>query len=548
MSKLKYLTLSILLALLLAGCGSRRPCTLDDYDDFDIILDDPAHGSMLTTVLPTLDWHHSESCRPENYYIQVQMKEKNGVWGYLVDGDSTEYHLDTYLQTGGEYYWTVRPYASSVEYHGKSSPEWIFYTGLPCTSRPTRAPVPVFGFRDYDRLGEWISPSDAYRFEWYYPGNCLPDGYYYEFAEDWRFESILASGETSDYQMFVELEFPDCTSGYWRVAAGTRSSHGPFSEVRRFFWATDDSCWMLHVPSPEMTLIQGRVYEDYCPNTTFFTSSRSLHDGCVSTPGIGVHADGLDRPWEPGIENVQVDLRSGYCPTPDEMAVTIFPDTPTRETVVTDHNGKFEFMVLNPGVYCLSISKDQEGAPILTSGLWTEPLTESNFAYKSIEIPASTYRIFEDFGWDPYDHPTVYMEHITHCRGGDSKAFPSAAMIENEFVPLLARNPDATWLKTRVDGVDCYFYSPEKPECFTRSESERDSDPDQTSDNEKPEEECDVLDLPIFDSPPRPLPSPTPTKKPSKPGVVDKCSAFKDFNSCVGAGCTWNPSTQQCEK
>jgi hypothetical protein len=248
----------------------------------------------------------------------------------------------------------------------------------------------------------------------------------------------------------------------------------------------------------------------------------------VSTSGIGTHADGVERPWEPGIENVQVDIRSGDCPSPTEMSIEMFPSA-GLDSAVTDPHGTFEFVVLSPGSYCLSISKDQTDVSMLTGGLWTEPLTEGNFAYKTITIPAGTPRISEDFGWDQYDHPTLYMEHITHCRGGDSKAFPAEAMIENQFVPLIARSQDASWLKTRVNGVECFFYYL----------------PD-GSEDEPTEDE--IMDLPIFESPPRPLPSPTPTRKPSKPSSGDQCSVYQNVNTCTAAGCTWNWNTLKCEK
>ena len=118
------------------------------------------------------------------------------------------------------------------------------------------------------------------------------------------------------------------------------------------------------------------------------------------------------------------------------------------------------------------------------------------------------------------------MEALTHCRAGDSKAFYAEAIIENQYLPLIARNQDGTWLKTMVGGVECYFYY-------------------QPDDGQGEPSEEEIMELPVFESPPLPVPSPTPTKKPS---TKDKCSIYQNVNTCIAAGCTWNPNTNKCEK
>jgi hypothetical protein len=356
----------------------------------------------------------------------------------------------------------------------------------------------------------------------------LPDSYYYEFATDWDFTSILASGVTSSHRQYVEFELPECTSGFWRVAAGNSETHGPFSEKRRFFWVSDEGCWMLHVPSIDMARVHGRVYLDYCPRTSMFSSTGPLPEGCVSSE-FGVHGDGIERYWEEGVDSVQVNFRRGSCPDPTEMSITVSPSA-SLDTAVTDWYGTFEFVVLSPGEYCLTVSKDQADMAVdLSHGLWTEPLTDRNVVYQTITIPEGTHTLTENVGWDEYNYLTLYVEVLTHCQSGDSKAFPPQAFIEKKRVPLLARNQQGTWLKAIVDGVECYFYY--QP------------DSGEEPDGDQPTEE-DILDLPVFVS----LPISTSTTKPPDGDGGPDCSSYTNVNSCVAAGCTWNWNTQTCTK
>jgi hypothetical protein len=511
-----------LIAIVLAGCNyPDQSCQYGDYDDFDIFLDGPAYGAVLGSSPPRFSWHHSEDCQPDHFLVQVRYKEKDGRAVYIVDGSASHLRLDTALAPGGEYYWTVSPLRSSGNYQGKSSPEWIFYTGSSCAGTELRAPQPVGRFLFYNSEGVWLSPHDAYKFEWYYPGDCLPESYYYEFAEDEDFRSMITSGVTSGHRQYIELELPECTSGYWRVAVGNSRSHGPFSEIRRFFWASDESCWMLQVPSIDLARVHGRVYQDYCPETSFFSFSEPSFEGCVSS-GFGVHADGRERSWEAGVESALIAIRPGACPVPGETTFAVDPSIPPQ-TALTDWYGVYEFVVQTPGEYCLSINKDQAEAAInLWRGIWTEPLVEGDVAYKSLTVPAGTHRVFENIGWDDYEYPLMYVEAVTHCRSGDSKAFPPQAFIERQWVPLMGRNREATWLKTWVEGLECYFYyQPPSGEGADGAPSED-----------------EILNLPVFESLPLPEPESEPSESSGKP--VDPCTGYPDQKSCVNAGCSWD--------
>jgi hypothetical protein len=194
-------------------------------------------------------------------------------------------------------------------------------------------------------------------------------------------------------------------------------------------------------------------------------------------------------------------------------------------------NGKYQFNVLTPGEYCVSVSKNQTGLDWIASetldlmdGLWTEPLTSKMIAEYTVSLGEGYHEVVQDFGWDEYDGMIKYIKELTWCRiGPEPWCDPYTRFEIYEQVPIVARNAEGTWLMTIFEGKPCYIY-----DLFVLDQSTEDDE-----DYPKEKEKLDVFE------PPEPCPSPTPTPrpKPSKPG--DPCAGKSDRECKADPNCTW---------
>lgn len=496
------LLLTIPLMILAAGCAP--DCTTSEYLSFDTILDGPTEGEIVTSLTPTLSWHHNESCTPESFVAFITKDGSVGVNSTVTSGLNSFLSPDSALQPGGSYTWLVFPHRASPPIKGpKTSTSRTFYTGPICSGDPLVTPVLT-----YPEDKSFISPGSSYNFKWNYPGNCLPNAYYYEFASDPNFTEILKSGNTPNHYQYLDETFPDCSTVFWRVAAMDGSTVGPFSDTHKFTWVTDSKCWQNHLISLDSADISGHVYNDKCPQTNFYVPLGNpfiLDPACKITGGIGIHANGLFAYSYPeqGLSDVRIDLGAGPCPS-----------------IGLDHkntsSGYYKFVVLTPGVYCLSITNQQTSSTDetgdLTKGIWTEPLTKQDVTGVTITLEDGYHDIKQNFGWDKIEQlfAMFKLEVPTNCRawpGMDSNV--EAIILAGDSVPLIGQVAASDWKLAVVSEKLCYIYLPGS------------------------------FDLPEVDPPPEPKPTP-------KPGGSDSCANYTR-EDCKLPLCMWDGSSGTCK-
>jgi hypothetical protein len=522
MLKNTFFLLLVCMAVLLLASGCAPSCTEYDIDHNSFSYLHPATGSIVNDLTPTFEWGYPSECNPYEFRLELSENIPGTGTTYNISGAKRDFTLSSPLEAGSKYFWNI--YATTVdEYHGYNPPDFIFYTGPTCSNVTPVAPV-----LDLPADGEFVTPkyiSDSLQFHWHYPEYCLPTTFIYEFASDPNFVNILESGETPNHSQFVNKSFQDCTTVYWHVAAKNGNLMGPFSETRSFNWIWDPNCWMNHYLSDDIAEISGRVYLDRCEQTgQFVPSNFQLTAGCVITPKFGVHADGTYSQNEHGLSSVVINLGAGPCPSIGLDQDTTHPP-----------NGGFDFIVLTPGEYCLSVSKAQTAYDYndsayfdLTDGFWTEPITYAPVAEYTISLGTGYHVIKQDFGWDEYNAMIKEFKQPTYCRvGPDPICDPLKIFEVGEFAPMLARNAPGTWILTNIEGMQCYFYDSE--------DILEDTGDDALALKENYEKR--KFELEAFDPLP-PCPTPVPTPKPAR--EVD-CSKFTSQDSCLAAGCKWSP-------
>ena len=519
MSKRTQLWLIITIPVLLFASGCIPECTPTELEHFNIWTFAPNDGDIVSSLTPTFEWYTYEDCRPDEYRIETSKNVSGPGITYYTAGTNEEYTIPSPLDPGSKYHWKMYSF-SEVLHYGKTTREKVFYTGPMCPGNTT----PIAPILDFPEDGGYASPiyeSGPVRFHWYYPYGCLPSSFLYEFATDPGFINIVLSGET-DHNQFLDLNFPDCSTLWWRVAAKNSNNVGPWSDIHKFYFVYNNECWQNHYPSDDVAELRGRVYRDECSQTgKALPSNTLLGFGCTKTQKIGIHANGVHAAHEHGLINVTVDLGTGPCPS-----------TGLDQTNTVGPNGRYQFNVLTPGEYCVSVSKNQTGHDWIASetldlmdGLWTEPLTTKMIAEYTVTLGEGYHEVVQDFGWDEYDGMIKLFKEPTYCRIGIQPWCDQWTRFEiHEQVPVVARNAEGSWLMTIFEGVPCYFF-----DLFVLDESTEENKEEYAKEKEK---------LEVFE-PPEPCPSPTPTPrpKPSKPG--DPCAGKSDRECKADPNCTW---------
>ncbi len=540
--KLLLLLFSLTLVFLASGC--KPECEDHQYASFEILLDSPPFGELVSYLDPlTFDWHHNEECEPLAYIVHLKDLVNGAETSFGGELDDTEF---TYTGTGfwddlefrpnRQYEWYVTATNMGQKNLSPPSQTWRFTTDGLCAAHEL---VPPVLFRPLDQ--NWLElkpPPDNLRLIWEYPDECFPEFYHYQLAADPAFTNIVTSGitefsdtvcgEQGDFWCFskyyqelnhkivesVKTSIPECARIYWRVEARRGNDSGGWSDVYRFTNASKRGCWQTQ-QSIDAALIKGFIFDDYCKNTQpWIPDGVEIFPPCVFGEPYGVHADGARNrsayehevtgetvPAEPGIPGVIVDLGAGPCPSTG------------LDQTVTLQNGGYFFFVQSPGEYCVSVNMDKN--PALDHGIWTRPLTNQRTAERTITFEEGDDLMIENFGWDKNDFIKIdFWVHLTSfCRAGDTINHLKLAVVEEgSVIPLIRRNESGTWFETIVNGIPCLISI------------------------ESGEPDGDIHELGIFDPYPKPEPTPEPKDKSSTPN----CAKYTDIENCNNnPGCNW---------
>ena len=105
-----FLFISILIIAFATGCK----CSPSEIAVFEILLDSPPDGSIISSLTPTFNWHDNEGCEPDTFYLSAKI---NGEWGDYwnpIPGTGNSYALSSPLLPGREYVWSMLPQISGA--------------------------------------------------------------------------------------------------------------------------------------------------------------------------------------------------------------------------------------------------------------------------------------------------------------------------------------------------------------------------------------------------------------------------------------------------
>jgi hypothetical protein len=446
--KNRWFILVLFVFLLLAGCR----CDNSVIPTFYGIGDTPTDGAV-TSLTPSFNWHGSDSCEPDEYIFRI---EEGGIPTQgLVNTNISPSNLPyTYvggvgsnLEPGKSYTWYLTAAnganGNDPPVFGQETEVGQFFTGPVCSTETLVAPELL----DPESAG-WVE-DDPHLFKWNYSGGCLPESYEIQFALDPGFTNISMTVNTTEpYAQEKLLTFLDCSSLWWRVRAFDGTTFGPWSEGRDFHYVLSGGCYQWHYLSDDFAWINVRLYEDRCDQTGELTASTAapLNPGCMPD-GMIIVGDGTL--YNGSMDDFVVDLGSGPCPSTGLDQKTA--------------GSQAQFGVITPGIYCVTISRNQTvdnyGPQNLMDGIWTAPRVHNIVADQTIELgPGNSDNIIR-FVWDEIDRPvlTLPLNYTYACKLGPEDYCPTYDFaMKEEVIPLFGRDRNTEYKLTELNGTPCY--------------------------------------------------------------------------------------------
>jgi VCBS repeat-containing protein len=173
-------------------------------------------------------------------------------------------------------------------------------------------------------------------------------------------------------------------------------------------------------PPPTTSGIGGVVWHDLCSN---FESGDFMPLGCVASGDEGGFvANAILEEGEMGIQGAQVSLGEGVCPSTELMTAT------------TGSDGRFSFLGLSPGIYCVSVDQGT-----LIPGILTYP-EKAGSGSITVALGEGQIESNINFGWD-----YMLLPPTSDTEPQDTP-IPSPACIEKAVFVKDVTIPDDTYL------------------------------------------------------------------------------------------------------
>ncbi|MDX1663385.1 MAG: NBR1-Ig-like domain-containing protein [Candidatus Promineifilaceae bacterium] len=145
---------------------------------------------------------------------------------------------------------------------------------------------------------------------------------------------------------------------------------------------------IAEVPEPG-SVISGIVFSDLC----VVDAQGEVIDGeCVETDDDELIADGEFNLSEPRLEGITVSRAEGACPATEEAEVIA--------TTATGEDGRFMFVGVEAGSYCIFVDPEAGDNAELLPGQWTFPDVTEGIIGSTVTIGANEWVSEIIFGWD----------------------------------------------------------------------------------------------------------------------------------------------------